>query len=34
VQDSLSPELRDLLALDDPHNDAVSAAATVRSGFL
>lgn len=31
VQAGLSPELRDLLALDDPHNDAISAAVTVRS---
>jgi ectoine hydroxylase-related dioxygenase (phytanoyl-CoA dioxygenase family) len=34
VQQSLSPALRDLLALDDPHNDEVSAAVAVRSGFL
>jgi ectoine hydroxylase-related dioxygenase (phytanoyl-CoA dioxygenase family) len=34
VQDRLSPELRDLLALDDPLNDALSAAVAVRSGFL
>ena len=34
VQASLSPELRDLLALDDPLNDAVSANVTVRSGFM
>jgi len=34
VQRSLSPELRDLLALDDPLNDRLSAAAAVRSGFL
>jgi hypothetical protein len=34
VQRALSPELRDLLALDDPLNDAVSANVTVRSGFL
>ena len=34
VQASLTPELRTLLALDDPINDALSAAATVRSGFM
>jgi ectoine hydroxylase-related dioxygenase (phytanoyl-CoA dioxygenase family) len=34
VQSSLSPELRDLLALDDPLNDAISAEVAVRSGFL
>lgn len=34
VQGSLSPELRDLLALDDPLNDAVSATVSTRSGFL
>jgi ectoine hydroxylase-related dioxygenase (phytanoyl-CoA dioxygenase family) len=34
VQDRLSPELRDILALDDPLNDAVSANVTVRSGFM
>ncbi len=34
VQERLSPELRDLLALDDPLNDALSAAVGVRSGFL
>jgi len=34
VQGSLSPELREMLALDDPLNDAVSASVTVRSGFL
>ena len=34
VQGSLTPELRDLLALDDPLNDSLSAAVTVRSGFL
>lgn len=33
VQDSLSPELRAMLALDDPLNDAVSANVSVRSGF-
>ena len=34
VQDSLSPELREMLALDDPLNDAVSANVAVRSGFM
>jgi hypothetical protein len=34
VQRSLPPELRDLLALDDPVNDRLSAAVAVRSGFL
>lgn len=34
VQARLSPELRRLLALDDPRNDALSAAPTRRSGFL
>ena len=34
VQCSLPPELRHLLALDDPLNDALSAAVAVRSGFL
>jgi hypothetical protein len=34
VQDSLSPELREMLALDDPLNDAVSANVSTRSGFL
>ena len=34
VQDALSPELRDMLALDDPLNDAVSANVSVRSGFM
>lgn len=34
VQESLSRPLRDLLALDDPLNDRLSAAVTVRSGFL
>jgi ectoine hydroxylase-related dioxygenase (phytanoyl-CoA dioxygenase family) len=34
VQDSLSPELREMLALDDPLNDALSANVSVRSGFL
>jgi hypothetical protein len=34
VQASLSPELRDLLALDDPLNDELSADVPVRSGFM
>jgi ectoine hydroxylase-related dioxygenase (phytanoyl-CoA dioxygenase family) len=34
VQAGLSPELRYLLALDDPLNDELSANVTVRSGFL
>jgi ectoine hydroxylase-related dioxygenase (phytanoyl-CoA dioxygenase family) len=34
VQASLSPELRALLALDDPLNDAISANVSVRSGFM
>jgi ectoine hydroxylase-related dioxygenase (phytanoyl-CoA dioxygenase family) len=34
VQAGLSPELRELLALDDPLNDEVSASVTTRSGFL
>ena len=34
VQRSLSAELRDLLALDDPLNDRLSAGAEARSGFL
>jgi hypothetical protein len=34
VQASLTPELRHLLALDDPLNDAISANVAVRSGFL
>jgi hypothetical protein len=34
VQQSLSAELRDLLALDDPLNDRLSAGAEARSGFL
>ena len=34
VQDSLSTELRQLLALDDPLNDELSADVAVRSGFL
>lgn len=34
VQAALSPEARRILALDDPLNDELSAAVTVRSGFL
>ena len=34
VQASLSDELRDLLALDDPLNDELSANVVTRSGFL
>ena len=34
VQAALSPELRSLLALDDPLNDELSASVAVRSGFL
>src|SRR5262249_33996432 len=34
VQRALSPELRRLLALDDPLNDQLSAAVALRSGFL
>jgi ectoine hydroxylase-related dioxygenase (phytanoyl-CoA dioxygenase family) len=34
VQAALTPELRDLLALDDPLNDELSATVTVRSGFM
>jgi ectoine hydroxylase-related dioxygenase (phytanoyl-CoA dioxygenase family) len=34
VQAGLSPELRDMLALDDPLNDELSATVVVRSGFL
>lgn len=34
VQESLSAELRDLLALDDPLNDQLSAVVAVRSGVL
>jgi hypothetical protein len=34
VQRSLPPGLRELLALDDPVNDRLSAAAAVRGGFL
>jgi hypothetical protein len=34
LQQTLSAELRDLLALDDPLNDRLSTETTVRSGFL
>ena len=34
LQASLTPELRGILALDDPLNDELSANVTVRSGFL
>jgi ectoine hydroxylase-related dioxygenase (phytanoyl-CoA dioxygenase family) len=34
VQDSLSPDLRAMLALDDPLNDSASAHVSVRSGFM
>jgi hypothetical protein len=34
VQAQLSPELRDLLALDDPLNDELSSQDVVRSGFM
>jgi ectoine hydroxylase-related dioxygenase (phytanoyl-CoA dioxygenase family) len=34
VQQALSPELRYLLALDDPLNDQLSAEVAIRSGFL
>jgi ectoine hydroxylase-related dioxygenase (phytanoyl-CoA dioxygenase family) len=34
VQAALTPELRWLLAIDDPLNDELSSAVTVRSGFL
>ena len=34
IQAALSPELRELLALDDPSNDELSANVTVRSGFM
>jgi ectoine hydroxylase-related dioxygenase (phytanoyl-CoA dioxygenase family) len=34
VQAGLSPELRDLLAIDDPLNDELSANVSVRSGFM
>ena len=34
VQARLSPQLRRLLALDDAHNDAISAEVAVTSGFM
>jgi len=34
VQAALSPDVREILALDDPLNDELSANVTVRSGFL
>ena len=34
IQDTLSAELRHILALDDPLNDELSATVTVRSGFM
>ncbi len=34
LQDSLTPKLRSILALDDPFNDEISVKLTVRSGFL
>jgi ectoine hydroxylase-related dioxygenase (phytanoyl-CoA dioxygenase family) len=34
VQAGMGPDLRRLLALDDPRNDELSSAVTVRSGFL
>jgi ectoine hydroxylase-related dioxygenase (phytanoyl-CoA dioxygenase family) len=34
VQRALPPAVRDILALDDPLNDELSAGVTVRSGFL
>jgi ectoine hydroxylase-related dioxygenase (phytanoyl-CoA dioxygenase family) len=34
VQDGLHPEVREMLALDDPSNDAVSANVAIRSGFM
>lgn len=34
VQASLTGEVRQILALDDPRNDALSSTVTVRSGFL
>ena len=34
TQAALTPELRDILALDDPLNDELSASVTVRSGFM
>ena len=34
VQAALPPDVRALLAIDDPENDALSSVVTVRSGFL
>jgi ectoine hydroxylase-related dioxygenase (phytanoyl-CoA dioxygenase family) len=34
TQDSLAPEVRRLLALDDPLNDELSANVVIRSGFM
>jgi hypothetical protein len=34
AQAALTPALRDVLALDDPLNDELSANVTVRSGFM
>jgi hypothetical protein len=34
TQAALDPELREILALEDPRNDALSAVVEVRSGFL
>jgi ectoine hydroxylase-related dioxygenase (phytanoyl-CoA dioxygenase family) len=34
VQAALTPELRDLLAIDDPRNDELSADVAIRSGFM
>ena len=34
VQARLTADVRHILALDDPHNDAVSSNVTVRSGFM
>jgi hypothetical protein len=34
TQATLTPDVRDILALDDPLNDVMSAALTVRSGFM
>jgi ectoine hydroxylase-related dioxygenase (phytanoyl-CoA dioxygenase family) len=34
VQQELTPELRSMLALDDPLNDQLSTSVTTRSGFL
>jgi ectoine hydroxylase-related dioxygenase (phytanoyl-CoA dioxygenase family) len=34
IQASLSAEVRQILALDDPRNDELSSTVTVRSGFL